>query len=100
MLKLLLCLGCSVTIAVTMLQLRQQELELRHRAARLQEQIEAQQTKLWNQQLQIAIYTAPNALTKTLAQHNLDLVPEPKSANDGLKYGAELSAADSTLGGL
>ena len=75
MLKLVLCLVCAVAIAVVMLHLRQQRLELDHQANLLHNQIEAQQAKLWNQQLQIAVYTAPNAITKTVGDHSLKLVP-------------------------
>ena len=54
MLKLLVCLFCAVVLAVVMLQLRQQRLELNHQSNRLHNQIEAQQAKLWSQQLEIA----------------------------------------------
>ena len=75
MLKLILCLLCAVAIAVVMLHLRQQRLELDHQANLLHNKIEAQQAKLWNQQLQIAVYTAPNAISKTVGDHSLKLVP-------------------------
>jgi len=96
MVKLLLCLGCGMAIAVAMLELRQQELELKHRSARLQEQIEGQQAKLWNQQLQIAIYTAPSALAKTVGQHQLELVPEGKLGEAGV---ADANSGDDRDGG-
>jgi cell division protein FtsL len=76
MLKLLLCLFCAVVIAAVMLQLRQQRLELNHQANRLHNQIEAQQAKLWSQQLDIALYTAPNAISQTVQGKNLQLVPQ------------------------
>ena len=76
MLKLLLCLVCCVVLATLMLQLRQQRLELNHQANKLHNQIEAQQAKLWNQQLQIAVYTAPNAISETVGAHDLKLVPQ------------------------
>jgi cell division protein FtsL len=76
MLKLLVCLISSVLIGVLMLHLRQQRLELNHRANLLHNQIEAQQARLWNQQLQIAVYTAPNAISKTVGDHSLKLVPQ------------------------
>src|SRR3954462_6871973 len=76
MLKLLLCLLSSVAIAIVMLHLRQQRLELNHQANLLHNQIEAQQARLWNQQLQIAVYTAPNAISKTVGDHSLKLVPQ------------------------
>ena len=81
--KLLLCLFGAFAIGVATLQLRQQNLELRHRAATLHQKIESQQAKLWTQQLQIAVYTAPNAIPNTVAQHRLELVPQanlPESA--------------------
>ena len=76
MLKLILCLFCSVLLGVLMLQLRQQRLELNHQANKLHNQIEAQQARLWNQQLQIAVYTAPNAISQTVGAHELKLVPQ------------------------
>jgi cell division protein FtsL len=76
MLKLLVCLASFVVIAVVMLHLRQQRLELNHQANLLHNQIEAQQARLWNQQLQIAVYTAPNAISKTVGDHSLKLVPQ------------------------
>ena len=76
MLKLLLCLICGVLLAVLMLHLRQQRLELNHQTNRLHNQIEARQARLWNQQLQIAVYTAPNAISQTVGAHGLNLVPQ------------------------
>ena len=76
MLKLLLCLAFAVVLAAVMLQLRQQRLELDHQANLLHNKIEAQQAKLWSQQLQIAVYTAPNAISKTVGDKNLKLVPQ------------------------
>ena len=83
MLKLLLCLVCTVLIAVLMLHLRQQRLELNHQANLLHNQIEAQQARLWNQQLQIAVYTAPNAISKTVGDHSLKLVPQSPTRAPG-----------------
>lgn len=77
MVKLIVCLFCAFAVAVATLQLRQQQLELKHRTSTLQKQIENQQATLWNQQLQIAIYTAPNAIRTTVGQ-DLDLVPESR----------------------
>ena len=76
MLKLTLCLVCSVLLAVLMLHLRQQRLELNHQANRLHNQIENQQAKLWSQQLEIAVYTAPNAISQTVSGRELNLVPQ------------------------
>jgi len=76
MLKLLLCLFASVFLGVLMLQLRQQRLELNHEAKKVHNQNESHQAKLWNQQLQIAVYTAPNAISQTVGAHDLKLVPQ------------------------
>ena len=76
MLKLMLCVVCGLLLAVIMLQLRQQRLELNYQANQLHNQIEAQQAKLWSQQLQIALYTAPNAISKTVEAKDVKLVPQ------------------------
>ena len=75
MVKMLLCLVCAVAIAVMVLQLRQQRLELNYKISLLHRQAEEQQARLWNQQLQIATYTAPNAIQQTVSNHELKLVP-------------------------
>lgn len=75
MLKLLLCLTFCGFLSMVMLQLRQQRLELNFQTNKLHNQIRQSQAKLWNQQLQIAIYTAPNAITKTVGDHELNMVP-------------------------
>ncbi|MGE5607836.1 MAG: hypothetical protein ACM359_01150 [Bacillota bacterium] len=100
MLKLLLCLACTFGIAITAMQLRQQELELKYRAAKLQADIEGQQAKLWSQQLQIAIYTAPASMPKTLAQHDLELVPEMKAITEPGHLASTGSEAERDAGGL
>ncbi|WP_428937700.1 hypothetical protein [Fontivita pretiosa] len=76
MLKLLLTIFFSLVLAAVLLQLRQQRLELNYQNNRLHAQIRQSQSKLWNQQLQIAVYTAPNAISKTVGQQNLNMVPE------------------------
>jgi cell division protein FtsL len=76
MLKLLLCLISGAVIGVLVLQLRQQHLELGHQTAELHDQIRGRQAKLWDQQVQIAIYTAPNAIQKTVDAHDLKLAPQ------------------------
>jgi len=76
MLKLVLCLSCAVALAVMLLHLRQQRLELNNQANRLHNQIENQQAKLWSQQLDIAVYTAPNAISQTVGSHEMYLVPQ------------------------
>jgi hypothetical protein len=75
MLKLLLCLFSGLLLAVLMLQLRQQRLELSHECNVLHNRIEGQQAKLWNQQLQIAVYTAPNAIEHTVSEQSIRMVP-------------------------
>ena len=76
MLKLIICLTTSALIAVCLLQLRQQNLQLGTQCNQLHNQIRGRQSKLWGQQLQIAVYTAPNAITQTVANHDLNLVPQ------------------------
>jgi cell division protein FtsL len=73
MIKLLICIFSALIIAVATLQLRQQRLELNYQTNQLHNQIEASQAHLWNQQLQIAIYTAPNAIAKTVGSQDLKL---------------------------
>jgi hypothetical protein len=100
MLKLLLCLVCAFGIAIAAMQLRQQELELKYRAAKLQTDIEGQQARLWSQQLQIAIYTAPPAMPKTLAQHDLELVPEMKGTTESGHVASTTNEVEQDAGGL
>jgi uncharacterized membrane-anchored protein YhcB (DUF1043 family) len=77
MVKMLLCLVCGLVVGTAALQMRQRQLELRHKATTLQEQIERKQARLWSQQLQIAMHTAPNALGTTVGK-DLGLVPEAR----------------------
>jgi hypothetical protein len=76
MIKLLICLLSGVVLAVFVLQLRQQQLELGHQNADLHDRIKAQQAKLWNQQLQIAVSTAPSAIDKTVSGYKLEMIPQ------------------------
>jgi hypothetical protein len=76
MLKLILCLVCSLALGVVVLQLQQQRLEMGHQALIYHNQIEAQQAKLWSQQLQIAVFTAPNAIEQTVGNQGLHMVPQ------------------------
>jgi len=76
MLKLLICLLGGAAIGVATLQLRQQHMELSHETAELHDQIRGRQAKLWDQQVQIAIFTAPNAIQKTVDAHSLKLAPQ------------------------
>lgn len=75
MLKLVICLLAAGALAVGVLQLRQQRRELAYRCGRLTDQISVVQIKLWNQQLQIATATAPNAIEQTVGTYDLELVP-------------------------
>jgi hypothetical protein len=75
MLKLLICIFSAFAIAVVVLQLRTERREIAFQANSLHGKIESHQSKLWNQQLQIAMYTAPNAITHTVGQHDLKMVP-------------------------
>jgi cell division protein FtsL len=91
MLKLLLCLLCALLIGMATLQMRQQQLELKHQAATLQQKIEQQQSKLWNQQLLIATLTSPPAIQETVG-HELDLVQHsdlPADAAEWIRRGAK-----------
>jgi cell division protein FtsL len=84
MLKLFLCLLSALLLAVVVLHLRQQKLELAHQANQLHNQIESLQAKLWNQQMRIAIPTAPNAIARTVDGHDLKMgprAPVPASMN-------------------
>jgi len=75
MVKMLICLLSAMGLAVMTLQLRQQRLELNYKINQLHREIESHQAKLWNQQLQIAVYTAPNAIQQTVSNRDLHLVP-------------------------
>jgi cell division protein FtsL len=75
MVKMLVCLVCAMGLAVMTLQLRQQRLELNYKISQLHRQVESHQAKLWNQQLQIAVYTAPNAIQQTVNNRDLHMVP-------------------------
>ncbi len=76
MIKLLLCLLSAAATAVIVLQLRSQHVELEHQNTELHDRIKNQQAKLWNQQLQIAVYTAPNAISQTVGNQHLKMVPQ------------------------
>lgn len=79
MIKLLICLLSGAALAVCVLQLRQQHLELGYQNAELHSQIRSHQAKLWDQQLQIASMTAPNAIEGIVGSHKLDMVPKQAS---------------------
>jgi len=75
MAKLLLCLLGGLATAAVLLQLRQEHLNLTFQTNELHSQIQATQAQLWNQQLNIAVCTAPNAIAANLKGQDL------KSAN-------------------
>jgi cell division protein FtsL len=78
MLKIVLLIAVAAIIAFLLLEIRQQRIEYNYQTNTLYDQIEECQAKLWNQQLQIAMYTAPNAIAKTVDQKALHLVrPTP-----------------------
>jgi cell division protein FtsL len=84
MLKLLITLCCSLVLAILLLHLRHQRLELNYQMNHLHNQIRDSQARLWSQQLQIAVFTAPNAISKTVGDQKLDMVPEsPLPAKQG-----------------
>jgi hypothetical protein len=75
MIKLLLCLVVGVGTAAMLLQLRQERLNLTFQTDKLHNQIQASQAELWNQQLNIAIVTAPNSVAAAAKGQNLQLSP-------------------------
>jgi cell division protein FtsL len=78
MLKIVLLIVIAAIIAFLLLEIRQQRIEYNYQTNTLYDQIEQCQAKLWNQQLQIAMYTAPNAIARTVDQKDLHLVrPTP-----------------------
>jgi hypothetical protein len=93
MLKLLLCLMVTVATAIMLLELRQQRLNLTFENNKLHNQIEATQSKLWNQQLRIAVGTAPNAMAATLKQESLKLA-EPSGNGQKPSWVDDLDAAE------
>jgi cell division protein FtsL len=75
-LKLLLVILSALLTAVCLLQLRQQKVILNHQTQELHRKINDSQAELWNQQLQVAAYTAPNAITATVNALDVPLVPD------------------------
>ena len=75
MLKLLACILCGLLIAATLLHLRQQRNQIYYQVNQSHRRLQNLQIELWNQQLQVAIYTAPNAIENTVGAHKLKLVP-------------------------
>jgi hypothetical protein len=87
MLKLLICIFSAVMIAGTLLHLKHQRMEINYRQNQAHKRLQNLQIELWNQQLQVAIYTAPNAIEQTVGSHKLGLVPSmmnmPAAATPG-----------------
>jgi cell division protein FtsL len=75
MLKLLTCITAALLIAGSLLHLRHQRTEINYRLNQNHKRLQNLQIELWNQQLQVAIYTAPNAIERTVGGHDLNLVP-------------------------
>jgi hypothetical protein len=86
MMKLVILLAGGLLIAGLTLQLRQEDLELKYQAGRLHAQIEAQQARLWNQQVLIATYTAPNAIAQTVGHLNMKMVPQRPTTGPGANW--------------
>jgi hypothetical protein len=96
MVKLLICLFCALLIAAAMLELRQQRMNLGFESSQIHRDIERAQIRLWNQQLQIGIYTAPNAIDQTVRQHQLNLTrPAPAVTGTGATATPAAPADDS-----
>ncbi len=66
LLKLTLILLSALVISVCLLQMRQQRIELGYQNQRLHRLIQSRQAELWNQQVQVAVFTSPNAIRSTV----------------------------------
>jgi cell division protein FtsL len=75
MLKLLICLVAVTAVAVCLVQLRQQRLDLAHESSELHTAIEGRQAKLWDQQVRLAAVTAPPAINRSADSQHLNLIP-------------------------
>ncbi len=80
MIKLLLCLTAAVAVAVCLVQLRQQRLDLSHEKSQLHAAVEARQAALWDQQVRLAAVTAPPAIGRSAGSHHLTLIPVKPTA--------------------
>jgi len=74
-LKLFTCILFAIILAGTLLHERHQRSEINYKINQAHRRLQNLQIELWNQQLQVAIYTAPNAIEKTVGAHDLHLVP-------------------------
>lgn len=75
MVKIILALTFSLLLAVLLLQLRQQRMEMNYTTHTLHRDIEKSQAELWNQQLEIAARTSPSAVVTQVNEHGFKLVP-------------------------
>ena len=76
MIKLLICTVSAAVLAACVLQLRQQRQAISYQTSELHDRIKGQQARLWDQQLRIASYTSPNAITHTVDSHKIEMVPQ------------------------
>ena len=75
MLKLLLCLTSAFLIAGVLLHLRHERMEINYRINQAHRRLQDLQVELWNQQLQMAIATAPAAVEKAVGRYRMNLIP-------------------------
>ena len=94
MLKLLSCILAAFLIAGVLLHLRHQRMEINYRINQDHRKLQELQVKLWNQQLQVAIYTAPKAIQQTAGAHDLKLVPAGSAAAPRADHSDESAAAE------
>jgi cell division protein FtsL len=94
MIKLLLCLLAFVATAVCLVQLRQQRLELNHQCNQLHNAIEARQSRLWNQQLQIAAATTPDKIARQIDSEHLRLEPLAPRGEPGNSWLDSVASTD------
>jgi len=94
MLKLLSCILAAFLLAGVLLHLRHQRIEINYKINQAHRQLQDLQVKLWNQQLQVAIYTAPNAIEKTVGSHDLKLVPASGASTARVDTSDESAAAE------
>jgi len=92
MLKLLSCILAAFLLAGVLLHLRHQRMEINYKINQAHRQLQDLQVKLWNQQLQVAIYTAPKAIEKTVGAHDLKLVPASRASTARVDISEESAA--------
>jgi hypothetical protein len=78
-------MAAALCMGIALLQIRQQRMELNYQCNQLHGQIEAQQARLWSQQLSIAVATAPNAIGKTVENSALHMVRAPAQPPTGIR---------------